>query len=61
MTGVPQRIVTVSGKNLKEAGRLLAAAIAELPGARVTSLVSDIDRLRSFSGRATLVAVVEHD
>jgi hypothetical protein len=56
-----QSIVTVSGRDLDAAAVQLRAAIEELPAARVVSLVSDVNRWTSLSGRATLVAVVDHE
>jgi len=56
-----QRIVTVTGRDLEAAAAELTAALEAVPNARIVSLVSDVNRWSSFSGRATLVAVVDHD
>lgn len=56
-----QRVVTVTGRDLEAAAAELTAALEALPNARVVSLVSDVNRWSSFSGRTTLVAVVDHD
>ncbi len=62
MTLTPnQRIVTATGRDLEAAAAQLTAALEPVPNARIVSLVSDVNRWTSLAGRATLVAVVEHD
>lgn len=56
-----QSVVTVSGRDLEAAASELTAALDPLSNARIVTLVSDINRWSSFAGRATLVAVVDHD
>jgi hypothetical protein len=56
-----QSILAVSGRDLEAAAAQLTAALEPTPNARITSLVSDVNRWTSLSGRATLVAVIEHD
>ena len=56
-----QRVVTVTGRDLEAAAAELTATLEAVPNARIVSLVSDVNRWSSFSGRATLVAVVDHD
>jgi hypothetical protein len=56
-----QSILTVSGRDLEAAAAQLTAALGPIPNARIVSLVSDVNRWTSLAGRATLVAVVEHD
>jgi hypothetical protein len=56
-----QSILTVSGRDLEAAAAQLTVALGPIPNARIVSLVSDVNRWTSLAGRATLVAVVEHD
>jgi hypothetical protein len=56
-----QSILSVSGRDLEAAAAQLTAALEPIPNARIISLVSDVNRWTSLAGRATLVAVVEHD
>jgi hypothetical protein len=56
-----QAVVVASGRNMAAASSVLLRELEGFQDARVVALVQQTNWMTSFSGKVTLLAVVDHD